>query len=251
MSSIAKRVITRLALGASVPLMLAGCSSGPTSVPSAPSAPGTVCTPPSFPGMFGGPSSIPCGPYVVSGVVTEAASPIAGANVSAFVETSGFSYSYMWAHGAILTDGSGHYLMSALPAGAHLWFHVWKDGYVQQCAARSVTIQGDMTMDLTLVSKVNLTASTTQSAPSGLRWVSGTIVEIRPTGKQPVAGVFVDFEPLEDFPAAVTYSDAAGRFALCGLPQDDTVTVGAGLGNRVTYAKVPPGQTTGIEITLP
>jgi hypothetical protein len=251
MSSIAKHVITRLALGASVPLLLAGCGSGPTSVLSAPSAPSTACTPPSFPGMFGGPSSIPCGPYVVSGVVTEAASPIAGVNVSAFVETSGFGYSYMWAHGALLTDGAGHYLMSALPAGAHLWFHVWKDGYVQQCAAPSVTIQVDMTMDLTLVSKVNLTASTTESAPAGLRWVSGTIVEITPTGKQPVAGVFVDFEPLEDFPAAVTYSDAAGRFALCGLPQNDTVKVGAGLGNRVTYANVPPGQTTGIEITLP
>src|SRR5882672_4900810 len=121
-------------------------------------------------------------------------------------------------------------LLSGLPAGAHLWFHVWKDGYVQQCAARSVTIQGDMTMDLTLVSKVNLTASTTQSAPAGLRWVSGTIVEMTPTGKQPVAGVFVDFEPLEDFPAAVTYSDAAGRFALCGLAQDETVKLGTSSG---------------------
>ena len=251
MSSTAKHVIRRLALGPFMTLLLAGCGSGPTSVLSAPSAPSTACTPPSFPGMSGGPSSIPCGPYVVSGVVIEAAGPIAGVNISAFVETSGLSYSYVWAHGALLTDGAGHYRMNALPAGAHLWFQVWKDGYVQQCAAPSVTIQGDMTMDLALVPKANLTASTAQSAP-GFRSVSGTIVETTSAGKQPVAGAFVDWEPLEDFPAAVTYSDRAGRFALCGLPQDETVRLRASLVfGRIGYADIPPGQTAGVEITLP
>jgi hypothetical protein len=106
-------------------------------------------------------------------------------------------------------------------------------------------------MDLGLVAKSNVTASATQSAPAGLRWVSGTIVEMTPTGKQPVAGAFVDFEPLEDLNVANTYSDAAGRFALCGLPQNDSVTLGVGLGNRVAYTKVLPGQTTALEITLP
>ena len=106
-------------------------------------------------------------------------------------------------------------------------------------------------MDLALVSKANLTASTTQSAP-GLRSVSGTIVEMTSAGKQPVAGAFVDWEPLEDFPAAVTYSDGAGRFALCGLPQDETVRLGASfVFGRVGYANIPSGQTAGVEITLP
>ena len=128
---------------------------------------------------------------------------------------------------------------------------VYKDGYVQQCAAAPVTVQADMATDLALVLKANLTVSTTQSAP-GFRSVSGTIVEMTSAGKQPVAGAFVDWEPLEDFPAAATYSDGAGRFALCGLPQDETVRLGASvIFGRVGYANTPPGQTAGVEITLP
>jgi hypothetical protein len=171
--------------------------------------------------------------------------------VNAWVITPGISYSYMYAHGPLLSDGAGRYRMTDLPDGAHLWFQTYKDGYVQQCAAPSVMIEGDLTMDLGLVAKSNVTALATQAAPAGLRWVSGTIVEITPTGKEPVAGAFVDFEPLEDLNVANTRTDAAGRFALCGLPQNDSVTLGVGLGSRIAYMSVPPGQTTGIEITLP
>jgi hypothetical protein len=240
MSPIAEPVTAQLALGLSVALLLAGCGNGRASLPSAPTA---------TPGVTGGPT-FPVGAYVVSGTVTDAGGPIAGANVNAWVMTPGISYSYMYAHGPLLSDGAGRYRMTDLPDGAHLWFQVYKDGYVQQCAAPSVMIQGNLTMDLGLVAKSNVTALATQAA-AGLRWVSGTIVEIAPTGKQPVAGAFVDFEPLEDLNVANTYSDAAGRFALCGLPQNDSVTLGAGLGGRVAYTSVPPGQTTGIEITLP
>src|SRR5262245_7763201 len=241
MSPMAEPVTTQLALGVSIALLLAGCGNGPTSVPSAPTAP---------PVVMGGPT-FPVGPYVVSGAVTDAVGSIAGANVNAFVITPGIGYSYMYVHGPLRSDSAGHYRMTDLPEGAHLWFQVYKDGYVQQCAAPSVTIQGDLTMDLALVAKSNVTASATQAVPPGLRWVSGTIVEITPTGKEPIAGAFVDFEPLEDLNVANTRADAAGRFALCGLPQNDTVTLGAALGGRVAYVKVPPGQTSGIEITLP
>jgi len=237
--------ITRLAIGASLALLAAGCGNGPASVPSAPSTT-------SAPGVFG-PTPIPVirGPYAISGVVAESGRSIAGADVNAFVNQGNFGYSYMYVHGALLTDGSGRYRMTGLPAGVHVWFQVYKDGYVQQCAVAQVTVQGDMAMDLALVSKANLTASTTQSAP-GLRSVSGTIVEMTSAGKQPVAGAFVDFEPLEDFPAAVTNSDADGRFLLCGLPQSDMVHLGAAAGtSRVAYVNVPPDQTTDVEITLP
>jgi carboxypeptidase family protein len=241
MSPMTVRVTTQLALGVSIALLLAGCGNGPTSVPIALTA---------APGVVGGPT-FPVGPYVVSGAVTDAVGPIAGANVNAWVITTGISYSYMYVHGPLRTDGAGHYRMTDLPSGANLRFQVYKDGYVQQCAAPSVTIEGDLTMDLALVAKSNVTASATQAAPLGLRWISGTIVEITPAGKAPVAGAFVDFEPLEDLNLANTYSDATGRFALCGLPQNDSVTVSAGLRGRVVYVTVPPGQTTGIEITLP
>jgi hypothetical protein len=108
-------------------------------------------------------------------------------------------YSYMYAHGALRTDGDGRYSMTGLPAGVSVWLQVYKDGYVQQCAAAPLTVQGDMAVDLALVSKANLTPSTTPSAP-GLRWVSGTIVEMTAAGKQPVGGAFVDFERLTIFP---------------------------------------------------
>jgi hypothetical protein len=240
-----RNVITRLAVGASLALFATGCGSGPASVPSAPT---TV----SFPGVFEPTRNLVIsGPYAISGVVAESGRSIAGAKVNAWVDQGTFAYSYGWAHGALLTDGGGRYRMTDLPAGVGVWLVVYKDGYVQQCAAASVTLQGDMAMDLALVSKANLTASTTQSAP-GFRSVSGTIVEMTSAGKQPVAGAFVDWEPLEDFPAAVTYSDGAGRFALCGLPQDETVRLGASLVfGRIGYANIPSGQTAGVEITLP
>src|ERR1700730_12605541 len=100
------------------------------------------------------------------------------------------------------------------------------------------------------------------SAP-GVRSVSGTVVEMTATGSQPVAGASVVFgagsaasgpsavfEPAEN-PAAYTYSDATGRFALCGLPANDTVYLEAGAaGTEVGYVSVAPGQTTHIQITL-
>ena len=234
--------VIRPAVGFCFVLLALGCGNSRASLPSAP----TTTTP----GVFGGPT-FPVGPYAVSGVVTDTVGPITGANVNAWVATSGISYSYMYAHGPLLSDAAGRYRITDLPNGAHLWFQVYKDGYVQQCAAPSAMIQGDFTMDLALVAKANLTASATQAEPPGLRSVSGTIVEVTPAGKEPVAGAFVDFEPLEDLNVANTYSDAAGRFVLCGLPQNDSVTLGVGLGSRVGYTSVPPGQTTGIEITLP
>jgi hypothetical protein len=65
-----------------------------------------------------------------------------------------------------------------------------------------------------------------------------------------VAGAAVDFEPFEDVPAAFTYTDGDGRFALCGLPENEKATLGVGSNGRVAYADIPPGQTD-ITITLP
>jgi hypothetical protein len=245
MPSSTRNELTRLAVATSLALFLVGCGSGPASVPSAP-------TTASVPGAFGpNPNQIIGGPYTISGVVAESGRSIAGANVNAFVNQGTFGYSYMWAHGALRTDGGGRYRMTGFPAGVRVWFQVYTDGYVQQCAAAPVTLQGDIALDFALVSKANLTASTTPSAP-GFRSVSGTIVEMTSAGKQPVPGAFVDWEPLEDFPAAVTLSDRAGRFALCGLPQDETVRLGASLVyGQIGYANIPPGQTAGVEITLP
>jgi len=51
-------------------------------------------------------------------------------------------------------------------------------------------------------------------------------------GLQPVAGAWVDFEPDggSDWPAAVTLTDAIGRFSLCSLPHD-AVFIGSVFGS--------------------
>jgi hypothetical protein len=87
MSSITRNVITRLAVGASLALLAAGCGSG-----SVPSAPTTASTP----GVFG-PTPIPVssGPYAISGVVAESGRSIPGANVNAWVSQGNLGYSYM------------------------------------------------------------------------------------------------------------------------------------------------------------
>ena len=72
-----------------------------------------------------------------------------------------------------------------------------------------------------------------------------------PPTKQPVAGVWVDFEPdpNNDWPAAVTFTNAKGEFSLCALPQP-ALNIGAYREDTgFAYAIVPPGQTT-IELTL-
>src|SRR4051812_15440766 len=100
MSSITRNVRTRLTVGACSALLAAGCGGGRASVPSAP-------TKASMPGVVG-PAPIPVnsGPYAISGVVAERGQSIAGANVNAFVNQGNFGYSYMYVHGALLTDGS-------------------------------------------------------------------------------------------------------------------------------------------------
>jgi len=174
------------------------------------------------------PNLVVSGPYTISGVVAESGRPIAGANINAFVNQGNFGYSYMYVHGALLTDSSGRFAMKSLPAGVRVWFQVYKDGYVQQCAVAPVTLQGDMAMDLALVTKANLTASTWQSAP-GLRSVLGVIVEDTPTGKRPspvrssILSHSRTFQPPSQIATRVvgSYCAASRRATRCvsGLPQ--------------------------------
>jgi hypothetical protein len=198
--------------------------------------------------------------FTISGVVADNGQPIANAAVNAWVETGGVGYSgysYWYVHGPLHTDASGGYRMTSLPRGAQVWVQLNGNGYVQQCAVWAI-ISGDLTLDVALVSRANVTASPMPSAP-GLRSISGTVVEMTATGSQPVAGAGVtaeagvspDFAPTEN-PAAQTYSDAAGRFTLCGLPANATVTLEAGgVGRASVEVHVAPGQTSDVQITLP
>jgi hypothetical protein len=195
----------------------------------------------------------PTGAATVSGFVTEAASPVAGANVNAWVDTGTFGYSYMWAHGPILTDAAGQYRLTGLPGQARVWLQTYKSGYVQQCAAPQLTIgaEGDTRVDVQLVAQSKLSDSGAQPSPAGFRSVSGVIFENADGGRKPIAGAFIDFEPTMDFPAATTFSGADGRYLLCGIPEEKSADIGVGFRGRVTYVTVPPGHDAAIDILLP
>jgi hypothetical protein len=238
------QISTRFAVGVCVVLLASACSNpvspltAPTQTTAAPTA------------TISGPALL-AGTYTVAGAVSEGARPIEGANISAWIDQGSSGYSYMWAHGPLLTDAAGRYQLTGLPPQVKVWLQAWKTGYVQQCAAPQVTLLGDTRVDVQLVAQANLSASTVQTPGAGFRSVSGVIFEVIGAGKQPVAGAFVDFEPLMDFPAATTVSDTAGRYLLCGVPEGQAGDIGAGLGARVAYVSVPSGQSTGIDITLP
>ena len=61
---------------------------------------------------------------------------------------------------------------------------------------------------------------------------------------------FVDYEPVMDFPAAVTFTDGAGRYVLCGIPDATEVSIGAAADGFFGYAQVPSGQTDRVDIYL-
>ena len=221
--------------------LMATCGGSQSSAPSAPATPTPVAGPT--------PPGVTLGTFSVSGVVAgDDGQPISGASVNAWVDLGRSGYSYWYAHGQLVTDAAGTYRMTGLPSGAQLTFQTGRDGYQQQCAAPLVFVRGDTTANLMLTSMARVTA--TPISPPGFRSVSGTVVQVTASGKEPLARVFVDFEPVMDFPAAITSSDTNGRFGLCGLPENATVSIGAGLGGRVAYVDVPPGQTA-VEIVLP
>ena len=236
-------ILQRLAPLCSLILFTAACSASDTS-PMTPTSPSAVA-----PATF-----------TIRGIVTErlvggGLRPMPGVNVNAWVDTGRFGYSYAWwANGGRRTDGAGRYELTGLPGSAVVIVDAWTDGhdYVQQCAAPPTRMEADTTVDLQLVSRENVSSSPAQVplAP-GFRFVSGVIFENTPAGKRPVRGVHVDYEPVMDSPAARTFTDANGRYLLCGIPADNPAVIGAGLNGRAAYATAQPGQTTGVDLVFP
>jgi hypothetical protein len=181
---------------------------------------------------------------------------MAGVSVNAWIELGTVGYSYWSAHGPVVTDDGGRFVLKGLPDTATAWVQAWKDDrreYVQQCAVPPVVLHGDMQANMQLVAKTNLSTSGLTSAP-GTRAVSGVIYRNTMSGKQPVAGAFVAFEPdaTADAIAADTVSDASGFYALCGLPEGLPVVIGACLQpcDGLARVSVGPGQNAGADIIL-
>ncbi len=239
----------RTALACALLVIIAGCSHRsqvPTAPSGATSAGGGANTPTNPP--------VPAGNITVSGTVSDAITgqPLAGVSYSAFIDTGSFGYSYMWATGPHQTDANGRYQILGIAPGAAVRLQLWASGYMQQCAAPVVVATGDITLDTRIVASAQLSSSSAPwMAAPGTRTVSGTISVQTADATVPASHAFVDFEPIMDFPAATTLTDGSGRFALCGLPAGQAVELGAGSAGRAGYTSVPPGQTDGVEITLP
>jgi hypothetical protein len=173
----------------------------------------------------------------VSGIVAEGARPVEGAQID-----NGYGPG-AW----VFSDASGAFtLPTNRSVDPYNFVRASKSGYAQPCAA---AITGTSPVSVQLVSLAALDGTMLPSPP-GLRTISGVVVTMTGTGKQPVAGAWVDFEPDpdNDWPAAVTYTNAKGEFALCALPQS-ALNIAAVFYTGFAYAIVPPGQTT-IELML-
>jgi hypothetical protein len=232
-----------------VAILSFGCGASSVVQPTAPT-PVPTSSSPFPPGATSGPAS-------VSGFITETTTQgpraIGGIPVNAWVQQDRWGYSYWWANGPRAADASGRYELGNLPDGSNVMLQIWKDGYVQQCAAPAFTAAGPLMLDLHLVPRTLVSAdrSSVPAPAQGFRHVSGVVYENAVDGRRPVPGAFVDFEPVMDFPAAITYTDTQGRFLLCGLPDGTTAELGASLTTaRVAYVNVPPHQTT-MDIEIP
>ena len=230
----------------------AACSE-PSDVTPFPTSP----SPPLAPRPAGGPPfPFPPGIYVIDGVITESAQggrPLSGISVSAWVQTATIGFSYMFAYGPRVTDAQGHYELAGIPAGARVRLQLFAPGYVQQCAAPEVHANLSLQLDAQVVPRTSVSsspASVPQSSP-GFRQISGVVYEVTAQGRRPVPDSFVDYEPINDFPAALTYTDAQGRFLLCGIPEaGDSWISGSIGGGRFAYVKVPPGPDASVDIEV-
>jgi hypothetical protein len=194
--------------------------------------------------------------WTVSGTVSDLNNPgrpLAGMYFNAWIQTPTLGYSYWWATGPHSTDAAGHYEVLSVPDGAVVSTQVGSGGYQQQCAVPVLTVRGNTTLDVALVSTDRVSASASSVPPSapGMRTISGTIFESTSDGPRAVSGASVDFEPLEDFWMAVTSSDSQGHYLLCGIPAGQPAYISAASRGRVVYLTVNPGQTTGVDIILP
>jgi hypothetical protein len=128
--------------------------------------------------------------------------------------------------------------------------------YAQQCLT-TVTLHTDANHDVTLTSLQNLAAANSMRPPHvpGTRTISGIVFEITPAGRQPIAGAWVGFtvDLSGDIAGAESFSDATGRYLLCGLPETRLTSLFAvkdGYSRDNLWKSVDAGSDTTLDIEL-
>jgi hypothetical protein len=117
-----------------------------------------------------------------------------------------------------------------------------------------VTLNPDATQDVTLTSRENLAAGNSIVPPRvpGTRTISGVVFEVTETGRRPVENMSVGWEADMDWVAAWTFTDARGRYLLCGLPETRLTLFAATTTypNLVSYITIEAGSDALLDIKV-
>lgn len=138
----------------------------------------------------------------VTGVVTDGTDPIADATVKLF-DSAGMPYKHT------LTDGTGSFTITGIPAGTYSLAAV-KDGYRLSDAA-GVTLTSGLTAEINLTCTADITLS--------LGAIAGVLTFANPLGGAPVplAGAKITLQTVDGTTVAATYTAADGEFAFYDL----------------------------------
>ena len=138
----------------------------------------------------------------VTGVVTDGTDPIVDATVKLF-DSAGMPYKHT------LTDGTGSFTITGIPAGTYSLAAV-KDGYRLSDAA-GVTLTSGLTAEINLTCTADITLS--------LGAIAGVLTVANPLGGAPVplAGAKITLQTVDGTTVAATYTAADGEFAFYDL----------------------------------
>ena len=138
----------------------------------------------------------------VTGVVTDGTDPIADATVKLF-DSAGMPYKHT------LTDGTGRFTITGIPAGTYSLAAV-KDGYRLSDAA-GVTLTSGLTAEINSTCTADITLS--------LGAIAGVLTVANPLGGAPVplAGAKITLQTVDGTTVAATYTAADGEFAFYDL----------------------------------
>ena len=201
----------------------------------------------------------------LSGTVVERFSgqPIQGVGVGLFPQTRP-NRPHSWPPGSgyqrTPSDSGGRYTITGVPAdfGSFTVLATYPEWgkYAQQCVT-TVTLYSDANQDVTLTSAQNLAAGNSLRPPHapGTRTISGIVFESTQAGRQPIEGAWVGFtvDPSGDIAGAETFSDASGRYLLCGLPETRLTSLFAvknGYSRDELWKSVDAGSDTTLDIEL-
>jgi hypothetical protein len=206
--------------------------------------------------------TVPAVPTVtLSGTVVERFSgqPIQGALVGLWPRTYPANRNWNWHEHLGTSDAAGRYRITGIEADfGSFWVYATTQRdlsqYTQQCATM-VTLDADVSQDVTLTSRKDLVAGNSSLPPRrpGTRTVSGVVFEVTETGRQPVAGASVNWEGDLDLVVAHTVTDTNGRYLLCGLPEtrlDSLFASKTGYSREGLNSRVEAGSDTERDLEL-